>query len=328
MQQRGVGATTMSNGRTFCLSGPWAAGPSGGPATAAPTATAASVVAASPARSTSRPGSPVGFRPAAAGGPGGVRVVVMAHGSRPPVASNDQPLASNDQQGQTGGTTTDHGDQDNPFAPPPEGAPDRPWEPRTPPDQRQRPPAGGDQPDQRRPVPWGARRPEQRDSGDGSRNGGSGGTRFDVTDPTQRRARYALLSGMWAFFFVIFSIPYLALLLGALAVHWGISSLRGRGPSRNNQTAPASAFNRSQPDAGPAGAGRSGRTTSRPQFATAVSGLVSGGVALAMVFGLFGLQIVYRDYYECVSDSLTSAARASCDDKIPSWVERVAGENG
>jgi hypothetical protein len=50
--------------------------------------------------------------------------------------------------------------------------------------------------------------------------------RWDPTDPAQRRARYALLSGMWAFFFVLFGWSYVALLLGALALYWGISALR------------------------------------------------------------------------------------------------------
>ena len=33
---------------------------------------------------------------------------------------------------------------------------------------------------------------------------------------------------MWAFFFALFSWPYVALLLGALALYWGISSLRAK----------------------------------------------------------------------------------------------------
>ncbi|MET9470380.1 hypothetical protein ABZY44_37455, partial [Streptomyces sp. NPDC006544] len=94
---------------------------------------------------------------------------------------------------------------DNPFAAPPEGRPDQPWEPR----------AGGD-----------------GDSGGGSGQGpggtpGSGPARWDPTDPIQRRARYALLAGMWGFFFGVFGIPSVGLLLGVLALYWGISALRG-----------------------------------------------------------------------------------------------------
>ncbi|MEY7981728.1 hypothetical protein AB8O53_36165, partial [Streptomyces pilosus] len=50
------------------------------------------------------------------------------------------------------------------------------------------------------------------------------GPRWDPTDPAQRRARYALLSGMWAFFFALFNWPYVALLLGSLALYWAISA--------------------------------------------------------------------------------------------------------
>lgn len=52
--------------------------------------------------------------------------------------------------------------------------------------------------------------------------------RWDPTDPVQRRARYSLLSGMWAFFFAIFDFPEIALLLGALATYWSISALRAK----------------------------------------------------------------------------------------------------
>ncbi|KOG88527.1 membrane protein, partial [Streptomyces varsoviensis] len=62
----------------------------------------------------------------------------------------------------------------------------------------------------------------------GGPGGGPGGLRWDPTDPAQRRARYSLLAGMWAFFFALFSIPQVALLLGALSVYWAISSLRAK----------------------------------------------------------------------------------------------------
>ncbi|MEV7138830.1 hypothetical protein [Streptomyces tauricus] len=214
---------------------------------------------------------------------------------------------------------------DNPFAPPPEGTPDRPWQPRR--------PAGGQGQDGRGGQddgnsPWGSQwsdrqpgpaqggrfgdRPGSGNSGgpgggpDGS--GGPGaGMRWDPTDPAQRRARYALLSGMWAFFFALFSWPYMALLLGALALYWSISALRAKPRSADPDT-PA-----------PVGQG------SRPQTTAAISGLVTASLALAMVALTFTAQLVYRDYYTCVNDSLTHTAKKSCDTLLPDELQRLLG---
>lgn len=146
---------------------------------------------------------------------------------------------------------------DNPFAAPPENRPDQPWRPRRP-----SPGANGsgdedsngngegspeDGSSDDRPVwgsQWSNHQPGRQSGGFGGRpggqggpngpggqggpEGGPGGLRWDPTDPAQRRARYALLSGMWAFFFAIFDFPEIALLLGALAVYWSISSLRAK----------------------------------------------------------------------------------------------------
>ncbi|TXS26981.1 hypothetical protein [Streptomyces sp. gb1(2016)] len=48
----------------------------------------------------------------------------------------------------------------------------------------------------------------------GGPEGNPGGLRWDPTDPAQRRARYAVLGGMWAFFFALFDFPEIAMLLG------------------------------------------------------------------------------------------------------------------
>lgn len=136
--------------------------------------------------------------------------------------------------------------------------------------------------------------------------------RWDPTDPAQRRARYALLSGMWAVFFALFSWPYVALLLGALALYWGISALRAQ-PRRPSPDAPAA------PGA-PAG---------RPQTTAAVSGLVTAGLALVLVASTFTVQFVYRDYYTCVNDALTHEAKQSCDTLLPRELRGVLGsDNG
>ncbi|GAA2707709.1 MULTISPECIES: hypothetical protein [Streptomyces] len=203
--------------------------------------------------------------------------------------------------------------RDNPFAAPPEGREDRPWQPRLPsgdsddsgsdsgpgePDRdKQQPPAWGSQ--------WSNRQPGRQggDFGGGPGNGpgGPGGLRWDPTDPAQRRARYALLAGMWGFFFALFSIPQVALLLGALSVYWGVSSLRAK-PKPPGPDTPA-------PPPVPGGL--------RPQTTAAVSGLVTGGLALAIVAATFAFHIAYRDYYTCVDDALTQASKAACETHLP-----------
>jgi hypothetical protein len=225
------------------------------------------------------------------------------------------------------------GQQDNPFAPPPEGAPDRPWQPRHPAGGHGGqggagehggqggsgehgspggPPQGG---------PWGRqwsdRQPGRSPGGFGERpgsrpeepSGGNAGSgmRWDPTDPAQRRARYALLCGMWAFFFALFSWPYVALLLGALSLYWGISALRAK-PRTDAPDAPA-----------PGAAG------SRPQTTAAVSGVVTASLALLLVAASFTAQLVYRDYYTCTEDALTHQARQSCADLLPKELRGVLG---
>ncbi len=204
---------------------------------------------------------------------------------------------------------------DNPFAPPPEGTPDRPWQPRR--------PAGGQ--DQDGGSPWGSqwsdRQPGRAQGGRfGDKPGPSGGqggpegaggpgsgTRWDPTDPVQRRARYALLSGMWAFFFALFAWPYVALLLGSLALYWAVSALRAKSRPADPDT-PV-----------PPGQG------SRPQTTAAISGLVTASLALVLVATTFTAQLVYRDYYTCVNDSLTNTAKKSCDDLLPDKLQGLLG---
>ncbi|MEV0266415.1 hypothetical protein AB0I49_34430 [Streptomyces sp. NPDC050617] len=243
---------------------------------------------------------------------------------------------------------------DNPFAPPPDGHADQPWQPRrqsSPSDGsteaegssaegsrdgagegsedgskgEEQPPAWGSQWSSRQPGRQGGGfggSPQQRPSGGpegpggpgGDQDGpgrGPGGLRWDPTDPAQRRARYSLLAGMWAFFFALFSIPQVALLLGALSVYWAISSLRAKPkPRTSDPDAP-------QPAAG-TGAGAGQQDPARkPQTTAAVSGLIAGAVALAIVAATFAFQAVYSDYYTCVDDALTQTSRHSCEDLLP-----------
>ncbi|MEV6424043.1 hypothetical protein [Streptomyces sp. NPDC051662] len=272
--------------------------------------------------------------------------------------------------------------EDNPFAPPPEGRPDQPWQPRHPEH------GGNASNDGSGPArggwgsQWSSRQPGRSQGGFGSRpggqngqsgqngqgsgkdgpDGGRGGLRWDPTDPAQRRARYALLSGMWAFFFALFDFPEIALLLGALALYWGISSLRNksRTPSSDTDgaaadgTSPAAVRSARTPaetgQPGQAGqtaqvaqtgqAGETGRAaafggpgqsgaalpaSSRPQTTAAVSGLVTAVIALAIVATTFTVQLVYRDYYTCLNDALTTTGQLSCNDLLPDSLVPVFG---
>lgn len=230
---------------------------------------------------------------------------------------------------------------DNPFAPPAEGTPDRPWQPRRPAGGQGQETGGqgqgqGQEQDGQGEggyTPWGSqwsdRQPGPAQGGGfGDRPGSSGGPggtggpggqggpegpsgpgtgmRWDPADPAQRRARFALLSGMWAFFFALFSWPYIALLLGALALYWAISSLRAK-PRTQDPDTPA-------PTSG-----------SKPQTTAAISGLVTASLALAVVAATFTAQLVYRDYYTCVNDSLTNTAKQSCDTLLPEELRDLLG---
>ncbi|WP_327681129.1 hypothetical protein [Streptomyces sp. NBC_00467] len=240
-------------------------------------------------------------------------------------------------------------DDNNPFAPPPEGRPDQPWQPRRPandgssgsPDDSSgsgsgqgsgsSDPSGSDD----RPVwgsQWSSRQPGRSSGGFGGRPDGqnqqnsggqkgpeggppgTGGMRWDPTDPSQRRARYALLSGMWAFFFALFDFPEIALLLGALALYWAISSLRAK-PQRR----PA------DPTVAPPATPQAPQTPNRSQITSAVSGLVMASIALVIVAASFTAQLVYRDYYTCVNDSLTKTGQLACNDKLPDPLRGIIG---
>lgn len=214
----------------------------------------------------------------------------------------------------------DRSTDDNPFAAPPEGRPDQLWEPR----------AGGDGGD-----------PQTPGSGPGA-DPGSGPARWDPTDPIQRRARYALLAGMWGFFFGVFGIPSMGLLLGALALYWGISALRGvppkpsgdgaQGASGRSRGTGASAedvgtgTSRSAAADTGAGATDAGRArgglaalgaAARPQRTAAASGLVTASLAILLALSSYAVQLTYKDFYVCKQDALTKPAELQCNDLLP-----------
>lgn len=272
----------------------------------------------------------------------------------------------------SGSSGTGPGD-DNPFAPPPEDRPDQPWQPRHPDNggtQGNGEGDGGDAPEggssDNRPVwgsQWSSHQPGRQSGGFGGRpsgpggpngkggpEGSPGGMRWDPTDPVQRRARYALLGGMWAFFFAIFDFPEIALLLGALATYWAISSLRARPkdspaagapagpaapaaplggtgvPGQGHGSGPAATSGPVQaPGSAPAPGTAQTQRGSRQQTTAAVSGLVTGVVALAIVATTFTVQLVYRDYYTCVNDALTKSGQLACNDLLPKPLEPLFG---
>ncbi|MGW5866026.1 hypothetical protein ACWFRJ_28015 [Streptomyces sp. NPDC055239] len=271
------------------------------------------------------------------GGERGSTLLRDGRPSSPPQDSQDSGSSGSSGSGSSGssggsgssGSSGSSGKKDdNPFAPPPEGTPDKPWRPR--------PGNGGDGSDDQGHSPWGSQwsdrqpgraqgggfgeRPGQQGGGggqggpDGPSGSGSGsGMRWDPTDPAQRRARYALLSGMWAFFFALFGWRSVALLLGALALNWGISALRAK-PKQPDPTAPAA----QQPAAD--------LTSTKPQRTAAISGLVTASLALAMVAATFAAQMVYRDYYTCASDALTTQSQQQCNDLLPKQLRPLLGE--
>ncbi|MFI6039052.1 hypothetical protein ACIBBD_33935 [Streptomyces sp. NPDC051315] len=244
-------------------------------------------------------------------------------GERGAVLLRERPASPPDApSGRENGDERDDQRDDNPFAPPPEGAPDRPWQPRHPSPGDSG--SGGGRGDG---SPWGSqwsdRQPGRQPGGFGERPGGGpengpggpGGPgptppRWDPTDPAQRRARYALLCGMWAFFFALFGWPYVALLLGALALNWGISALRAKPRTPDPDSPPAP------------------EPTGRPQTTAAVSGLVTASLALVLVAVTFTAQLVYRDYYTCTSDALTNEAKQSCSELLPKELRGVLGVEG
>ncbi|MEZ0065386.1 hypothetical protein ABIA32_001382 [Streptacidiphilus sp. MAP12-20] len=272
-----------------------------------------------------------------------------------------QPGVTAKTMGHSGDTNRTGSQARDPFAPPPAGTPDRPWQPRGPIAHQQQPhaqppaqggaPEGGDEP--RDAAPDGSARPDgaaaPEDATPPSRGRAqvppphpwspgyqgqqppmprfpyppqNSGPRFDPTDPVQRRARYAMLSGMWGFLFLILGIPYLTLLLGALALYWGISALRGEAKT------PTPAVNAGLPPM-PHGPGYYPTAPAKPQAPAAIGGLIAGAVGLALVGAVFGVQLYYKSYYDCQANALTKAAYNTCATSVtptpPAWLVQLNG---
>ncbi|MGF1432241.1 hypothetical protein [Kitasatospora sp. LaBMicrA B282] len=224
-------------------------------------------------------------------------------------------------------------DERNPFAPPPQDAPDQPWRPRLPQKPSDRgtgapedgePGAEGrpSRPPVPPPHPWSPNWQGGGGPGWPDRQAGGQPPQFDPNDPQHRRSRYALMSGMAGLFCAMGQILPLALLFGVLAVYWGISALRTRSAQSAEPAAGAVARPAVQsPTAAPtAPTGWSAPQRGRPQVPAALGGLLVGGLALSMVLGLFSLEMAYKPYYTCVNDALTQVGAESCSNLAPSWV--------
>jgi hypothetical protein len=260
--------------------------------------------------------------------------------------------------------------RDNPFAPPPEGAPDRPWQPRQPSGDAGAPGGSGgsghsggsggdgsggsggsgsggsgsgdgdgdDQGRQGPPPPpygppawgsqWSSRQPQSgrpapfAHGPEDGRKGPTGpqgqGPRFDPTDPAQRRSRYALVCGGWGLIFSLLGWTAVGLLLGALALYWGISALRmspeDRATARAQAASALADATQSKRPAPPA----PGPDAQRSFLTAAWTGIVTSALTLAIVGATYGFQLAYRDYYDCKSDALTSPAAHACQKLLPS----------
>ncbi|MFH8397036.1 hypothetical protein ACH4E9_06305 [Streptomyces anulatus] len=273
--------------------------------------------------------------------------------SSPGPSSPDSPSGSAPVSGSAGKPQ-----EDNPFAAPPADRPDQPWQPRHPSGSDGDGGSDGNNSSGDRPSwgsQWSSKQPGRGNGGFGGRSGGNGsgpggkggterpgGMRWDPTDPAQRRARYAVLGGMWAFFFALFDLSELALLLGALSTYWAISALRtplksasatdrpagdgtdAAGATTGTGTGATAADVSGAPPAAPTPAAPQS-ISSRQQTTAAVSGLVTALLALLIVATTFTVQLVYRDYYTCVNDALTKTGQLACNDQLPKPLEPFFG---
>ncbi len=117
---------------------------------------------------------------------------------------------------------------------------------------------------------------------------------------------------MWALFFALFTWPYVALLLGALSLYWGISALRAKPRAASDPDTPAPAR---RPDRPPA----ADRRDQRPGHVL---------LAIVLVAASFGAQLVYSDYYTCRNDALTNVAKQNCETHLPEQLRDLLGTEG
>ncbi|MFJ8044740.1 hypothetical protein ACIRBX_29970 [Kitasatospora sp. NPDC096147] len=200
----------------------------------------------------------------------------------------------------------------NPFAPPPADAPDQPWQPRTPPagSSDQQGDTDGERGQVPPPHPWS---PGHRGNGWGTPPPAPQQPKSDPNDPVQRGSRNALMAGIGGIFCVVLGIPYVALLLGALAAYWGIGALRAP-KQRTASEGPAAAGTGTGTGTG------TGQQTGRPHAPAAIGGLVTGLVTVLATLALLGTAVYYRDYVSCLDGALTTQAADSCSNLAPDFI--------
>lgn len=211
-------------------------------------------------------------------------------------------------------------DERDPYAPPPEGAPDRPpaapWNV---------PGAGGPGgsgsdpgPEQR--DPWGRPRQEQRPERDRDRD------EQKPADPRRRNARIALWLGVWGLFFGLVVSEEIGIVMGVAAVVLGVRSLRGTSAPRVGPRVeqgpggtahhPGPARRLDRPAAVPPQAER-GKVTRPPG---AMVGLVTGVMAIVWVLSVWSFRWSHQDYYDCMDAALTKTAEQACKQELPSYL--------
>jgi hypothetical protein len=130
---------------------------------------------------------------------------------------------------------------------------------------------------------------------------------------------------MWGLFFALLGWTSFALLLAALALYWGISSLRMKPEQRADARAAAAAALSRAPvhDDDPRPQSPTGELPEKPQRTAAVSGIVTAGIALLLVAASFTFHLVYQEYYSCTRDALTSSSRDACSDLLPTPLRNI-----
>ncbi|WP_316523722.1 hypothetical protein [Kitasatospora brasiliensis] len=201
----------------------------------------------------------------------------------------------------------------NPFAPPPADAPDQPWQPRSPwggGGQDGSGQGGGRPQGPQGPSPWGP----GGDGRPGQRPPAPQPPRLDPANPAHRKARNAALAGPFALVCLFAGFHWLALLIGALGIVWGVGALRTR------QSAPAAAA-----VAGPGGGPHPVAPAPNPLTPAALAGILTGAMTIVVATSVIGLGYHYREYVTCVQDSLTSVGAQNCDRYAPQWYVDFTG---
>ncbi|MDI2126779.1 hypothetical protein [Yinghuangia seranimata] len=231
-------------------------------------------------------------------------------------------------------STGNETDERDPYAPPPEGAPDRPpaapWN---------LPGSGGSGSDGQGGGPWGDPRSGRDQRPDRDRDRDRDRERRDdertPVDPRKRNARIAVWLGVWGLVIAVTVREEIGLVMGIAATVLGVRSLRGTSPARVGPRI----------EQGPGGTARTpGRarrlarparvetpptasvqgTIARPQGALA--GLVAGALTVVFVLGVWGFRTWQSDYYDCMDAALTNTAEKQCKQELPSMFRSLVDE--